>query len=341
MILNVPLMPPDAGGLSKSKLSKEHCPRAAAADGVPPLMTILKNAFYSLRPLNAVFGAEVLGVDLSMQNFEEGFVEQIRRDLVEYRVLLFRKQSPISGAQQVAFSARLGQVESTFYKHPKSPHPDIFRVSNNEAEGCTNVGRSGWHVDGTFLETPFTYQTMYFPQVAAGGDTCFVPLKELYERQSDAVRARWDRYWMVTGRRSSPVHPVVYRHPLRDDPTMVFHCGEPFVNGWLIDDDRLPTAERKPTEMVGARSFQAELTRALEQALEDGVGIKMSWEPGDFSINDNLGLAHYACPGTQKDWREVGLRILHRTTVLGGAETVPMKRDGRRSFFRADVSMQA
>ena len=28
-----------------------------------------------------------------------------------------------------------GEIESTFYDHPKSPHRDIFRVSNDSAEG--------------------------------------------------------------------------------------------------------------------------------------------------------------------------------------------------------------
>ena len=28
-----------------------------------------------------------------------------------------------------------GKIESTFYNHPKSPHRDIFRVSNDRTEG--------------------------------------------------------------------------------------------------------------------------------------------------------------------------------------------------------------
>ena len=63
---------------------------------------------------------------------------------------------------QVQISQQLGEIESTFYKHPRSPHPDIFRVSNDENEGCTQVGRTGWHIDGTFQQMPFKYQTMHF-----------------------------------------------------------------------------------------------------------------------------------------------------------------------------------
>jgi len=43
----------------------------------------------------------------------------------------------VSGQRQVEISQWFGELESTFYKHPESPHPDIFRVSNDAAKGCT------------------------------------------------------------------------------------------------------------------------------------------------------------------------------------------------------------
>jgi len=30
-------------------------------------------------------------------------------------------------------------------------------VSNDEDEGCTGVGRTGWHIDGTFLDKPYKF----------------------------------------------------------------------------------------------------------------------------------------------------------------------------------------
>ena len=46
---------------------------------------------------------------------------------------------------------------------------------------------------------------------------------------------------------------------------------------------------------------------------------------------DNLGIAHYAAPGTQQSSSKVGLRILHRTTVAG--ETIPQKLSGEKSYL--------
>jgi len=64
-------------------------------------------------------------------------IEQIRKDVTKHRILIFKDQGVISGDRHVEISRWFGELESTFYKHPKSPHPDVFRVSNDKNEGCT------------------------------------------------------------------------------------------------------------------------------------------------------------------------------------------------------------
>ena len=64
-----------------------------------------------------------------------------------------------------------------------------------------------------------------------------------------------------------------------------------------------------------------ELTSRLE---EPDRLLALNWKEGDLAIVDNLALAHYASPGTQAPREEVGLRILHRTTVGGGPSPVPL-----------------
>lgn len=44
------------------------------------------------------------------------------------------------------------------------------------------------------------------------------------------------------------------------------------------------------------------------------------WEEGDFIISDNLAVGHEATRETQLPRDDVGLRVLHRTTIMG---TVP------------------
>lgn len=284
---------------------------------------------YTCVPILPHFGAEVR--DFSLDGHEPlpaDVVQRIKEDMKLHRVLVFKGQGRLSGARQVQISQQLGTIESTFYKHPRSPHPDIFRVSNDEREGCLGVGTSGWHLDGTFQTKPFKYQTMHFHSVCQGGETWFVPLKEFYEMQDDQTKARWDRYWMVT--REGLAHPLVYRHPVREDTTMMFHCGPHFCRAWCVDGDASTPAERQLSSMLPPNVVQEELGERLDMAVEK-IGIKMCWEEGDFAINDNLGNCHYAAPGTQNPKSKAGLRILHRTTIAG--EDVPSKEDGRRSFY--------
>ena len=85
------------------------------------------------------------------------------------------------------------------------------------------------------------------------------------------------------------------------------------------------------SRLLPAASVQSELGAAIEEQAARLVHT-MRWQAGDFSINDNLAVAHYADEGTQSDRRRAGLRVLHRTTIIGGPETVPTKADGRKAF---------
>jgi hypothetical protein len=56
---------------------------------------------------------------------------------------VFRDQGVVTGQRHVEISQWFGELESTFYKHPRSPHPYVFRVSNVPSEGCTGERRVG------------------------------------------------------------------------------------------------------------------------------------------------------------------------------------------------------
>lgn len=118
----------------------------------------------------APIGVEIRGIDLS-QDVPEDLINQFRKDVHKHRLLIFKNQGKITGNRHVEISKWFGELESTFYKHPKSPHPDVFRVSNVREEGCTNVGRTGWHIDGSFMEKPFGFSLYYMESVPKSGDT--------------------------------------------------------------------------------------------------------------------------------------------------------------------------
>lgn len=124
---------------------------------------------YNLLPLSVV-GAEVWGIDLG-RDVPPDVVESIKRDVYQHRVLIFKSQGVISGDRQVEISKWFGTLESTFFKHSRSPHPDVFRVSNVRSEGCTNVGRTGWHIDGSFMHEPFSHSIYHIVSVPKSGNT--------------------------------------------------------------------------------------------------------------------------------------------------------------------------
>lgn len=127
-----------------------------------------RHNFYQLSALK--LGAEVAGISLQ-DDVPKQIIEQIRRDVRTHCILVFRGQGVISGKRQVEISKWFGELDSTFYRHPRSPDPDVFRVSNDSNEGCTQVGRTGWHIDGSFQPAPFAYSIYHIVSVADKGDT--------------------------------------------------------------------------------------------------------------------------------------------------------------------------
>jgi hypothetical protein len=48
--------------------------------------------------------------------------------------------------EHVEVSSWLGELESMFYKHLRSPHLDVLRLSNDPNEGCTDIVMSCLYV---------------------------------------------------------------------------------------------------------------------------------------------------------------------------------------------------
>ena len=77
----------------------------------------------------------------------------------------------VSADRHVEVSRWFGELVSVFYQHPASPHHHVFRVSNDAQQGCRNVGRTGWHIDGSFMEYPYSHSLYHMVSVPKSGDT--------------------------------------------------------------------------------------------------------------------------------------------------------------------------
>ena len=96
------------------------------------IRSFLSLKMYELRPIK--LGCEVFGIDLKSPISPE-VRDQIIRDVRKYRILVFRNQGVLPFEKHLEIGRWFGDIESTFYDHPKSPHRDIFRVSNDRTEG--------------------------------------------------------------------------------------------------------------------------------------------------------------------------------------------------------------
>lgn len=84
------------------------------------------------------------------------------------------------------------------------------------------VGRTGWHIDGSFQPAPFAYSLYHMVEVPKEGATAFAPLTELIEGLQPEKKKEWHRLWMRSDRRSGPVHPLIYKHPKTKKEVFMF-----------------------------------------------------------------------------------------------------------------------
>jgi len=263
-------------------------------------------SFYTTTPIK--LGCEVRGIDLKTEN-RTAVINQIKKDVDKHRIMVFKNQGEITGDRHVEISKWFGELEVTFYQHHTSPHPDVFRVSNDPNQGCTGVGRTGWHIDGTFQPAPYAYSLYYMASVPKQGATTFAPLTEVIEGLTADKFAEWDRLWMVGDRRSGPIHPLIYTHPRTNKKVMCFHLG---MTADFIYDYGSPGERR-----ANAEEYKRIINDINYEFVKNNgqIQYKHEWEKGDFIISDNCAVGHEASPETQYSRDQVGLRVLHRTTV--------------------------
>jgi len=153
---------------------------------------------------------------------------------------------------------------------------------------------------------------MHFWSVSKHGATHFAPLKELVEELDSETREYWEKLWFVSNH--GVIHPLIYSHPVTKEKTMCFHCGEPFVESFVLNYNLETRSAEKIFNWEETLDILNNITEKLEASPHKYSHL---WELGDFAIMDNLAISHYADPGTQKSSSKDGLRILHRTTVAG------------------------
>lgn len=188
-----------------------------------------------LKPLSGTIGAEIHGIDLS-RNLDEERVQIIRKALLEYHVVFFLNNAPVSVERQIALGRCFGELQTTFpsFVSKLDGHPEVVCFDGSRLGGRA----SKWHTNVTVSDMPPMGCIINMIEVPhRGGDTmwsdmyaAFDALSETMQKFLEKLRAvhdmTTDEYRSRLGNfdtsRSSSVdfscvpsaeHPVISVHP--------------------------------------------------------------------------------------------------------------------------------
>jgi taurine dioxygenase len=259
-------------------------------------------------PLSATIGAEIHGVDLS-QPLPDAVVDELRRHLLEYKVIFFPGQH-LDPAQHIELARAFGEPTPA---HPVIPgiegYPEVFEIDYTKSaqlretygDVVDRYDGLSWHTDVTFVERPplgSILNAIVIPP--AGGDTLFSDQRAAYDALSEPFRAFLDDLIAVHDGRQAfaaildaredgggswegkqyksldPVeHPVVRTHPETGRKSL-------FVNaGFTSHIKGLPRAESDALlEFLYAHSTKPQFT------------VRYHWHAGDLGFWDNRVTQH-------------------------------------------------
>ena len=101
-------------------------------------------------PTSSSLGAEISGVDLR-EELSDDVIEEIHAAWLDRLVVFFRDQK-LEPSHQVAFAARLGELDVYPFIEPLAEQPEIIPIIK-ESDTRFNFG-GGWHTDTPYQECP-------------------------------------------------------------------------------------------------------------------------------------------------------------------------------------------
>jgi alpha-ketoglutarate-dependent taurine dioxygenase len=286
-----------------------------------------------VRPLTALIGAEVHGIDLR-EPLDAETVREIRDTLLHWKVVFFRDQA-ITREQQIAFGRCFGEVTPA---HPvnsavEGAPKEIYGVDAvNQRKAFHDLGKRedgqsqfqrrrvaryrGWHTDITFVANPALASILRGVDVPAhAGDTLWTNLAAAYEELSPKVKDLIDSLQAVhqwpdssKGPAPSAVHPVVRVHPETGKKNLFVN---PNFTRYILD--------------VSYLESQAILNLLYDQLAKPEFQVRFHWEPNSIAFWDNRATAHLAAVDIGHTEEN---RHMERITITGD---VPVGPDGFRS----------
>ncbi len=264
-------------------------------------------------PLAPALGAEIEGADLT-QPLADDVIAEIRRALLQYRVVFFRDQD-ITPDQHLAFARRFGGLVDYPMVTGLEDHPEIVPVVKLEGE-TANFG-GVWHSDTTYLAEPPMGAILVARELPPqGGDTMFANMVMAYDALSDGMKdmlsglvgvnssakagvsqSREDRQKAMDAIPDPLVaeHPVIRTHPETGEKILYVNLGHTVGIKGLADEESQPL-----------------LDHLFAHQRRDEFACRFRWRPGSVAFWDNRSSQHYPL----NDYHG-HKRVLHRVTLAG------------------------
>ncbi|MFM6036755.1 MAG: TauD/TfdA dioxygenase family protein [Sphaerospermopsis kisseleviana] len=278
-----------------------------------------------VKPIAGRIGAKIKGVNLA-ENLSDEIINEIRKALVEYKVIFFRGQE-LDANEQVNFARRFGEITTAHPTVPSLPeHPEVLDLDYSRTVARAN----SWHTDVTFVDRPplgSVLRALVIPP--AGGDTIWANSVTAYQDLPEHLRNLADKLWAVhsnaydyatafdipeevksyrdvfTSTVYETLHPVVRIHPESGEKGL-------FIGGFVRQIRGL-----SPTESADIiRLLQSYITRPENT-------VRWRWQVGDVAFWDNRATQHYAIADYGNEPRRV-----QRVTIAGD---LPLGIDGKYS----------
>ncbi|OSO89231.1 taurine dioxygenase [Cylindrospermopsis raciborskii CENA303] len=291
--------------------------------------------YLKIKPIAGRIGAKILEIDLQ-ENLSDAIISEIRRALVEYKVIFFRNQH-LSAENQIDFARRFGEITTA---HPTVPsltgHPEILDLDY----GKTAARANNWHTDVTFVDRPPLGSILRALEIPAyGGDTIWGNSVTAYRDLPEHLRQLADELWAVhsnaydyaeaavnlsedlkayrevfTSTVYETLHPVVRVHPESGEKGL-------FIGGFVRQIRGLSTTESDHIIQL----LQSYVTRPENT-------VRWCWKVGDVAFWDNRATQHYAIADYGNQPRRV-----QRVTIVGD---VPVSVNGQKSqAVKGDASI--
>ncbi len=187
---------------------------------------LLDRSSVVIRPLDAVMGAEVIGLDVS-RRMPPAEKRRLEDAFNRYKLLCFREQV-LTTDSLVEFTRTWGSPgEHTMPGQLRDGTTDVNIASNADAEGKPN-GRHPdptamrWHTDRSWRPDPVTATLLYGVEIPSeGGDTLFCNTAMAYEALPDGLKRRIDSMKVIHSveySRSTGGGPLATEYELRIAP---------------------------------------------------------------------------------------------------------------------------